>query len=83
MRTVVEPVFPPADAEIVTLPSFKARTRPVLLTVARFVLELAHVNVTPVMVLLAASYAVAVIWIVSPSLIRGLAGVTVMWWIGG
>lgn len=83
MRTDVEPVFPPADAEMVTVPSFNARTNPVLLTVARLVLELAQVNVTPPIGLSAASYAVAVIWIVSPSLIRGFAGVTVIWWIGG
>ena len=55
IRTVVAPVFPPAEAEMVTLPSFKARTSPVLLTVARPVLLLAQVNVTPLMTLFAAS----------------------------
>lgn len=60
IRTVVDPVVPPADAEIVTLPSFNARTRPVLLTVARFVFELLQLNWTPVITLLDASYAVAV-----------------------
>jgi hypothetical protein len=45
---------------MVTVPSRMPVTRPVLLTVALFVFELAQVNVTPVMGLLPASYAVAV-----------------------
>jgi hypothetical protein len=45
---------------MVTLPSRMPVTRPVLLTVALFVLELAHENVTPVIAWLFASYAVAV-----------------------
>jgi hypothetical protein len=42
------------------LPSRMPVTRPVLLTVALFVFELAHVNVTPEITWLVASYAVAV-----------------------
>ncbi len=46
-RKGTDPVFPPADAEMVRLPSRIPVTRPVLLTVARLVLELTQVKVTP------------------------------------
>jgi hypothetical protein len=45
--TDVDPDFPPADAVMVTVPSWIPRTRPVLLTVARFVFELDQLAVTP------------------------------------
>ena len=63
-RTVVEPDLPAAEAVMFTLPSLMPFTRPVLLTVARFVFELVHVTVTPGITLLLASYTVAVNWIV-------------------
>ena len=59
-RSVTDPVFPPAEAVIVTVPSRIPVTNPVFVTVARFVLELTQVNVTPGIARLPASYAVAV-----------------------
>jgi hypothetical protein len=60
---------------MVKLPSRIPVTRPVLLTVALLVFELAHVKVTPLITWLLASYAVAVSCIVDPSSTRGLLGV--------
>src|SRR5687768_410785 len=81
--TDTDPDFPPADAVMVTLPSRMPVTRPLLSTVARPVLELVQVNVTPGMTLLFASYAVAVNCSVWPSSTRGLDGVSTIFAIGG
>lgn len=68
---------------MVTFPSRMVVTRPLLSTVARLVLLLVQVKLTPVITLLFASYAVAVNWIVLPSFTRGLDGVTTILLIGG
>ena len=48
-RRFTDPVLPPADAVMVTLPSRTPVTSPVLSTVARLVLLLTQAKVTPLM----------------------------------
>jgi hypothetical protein len=77
--TVVLPDAPPgAVAVIVAVPFATAVTTPVdAFTVATPVLLLDHVNVTPLIVLFDASFAVAVICCVAPVAVSvGVAGVT-------
>jgi hypothetical protein len=71
-------VIPFAEAVIWDVPALTPVARPLLLTVATLVALLAHVNVTPLMVLPLLSFAVALNCWVPPTATEGDAGDTVM-----
>jgi hypothetical protein len=76
--TVAEPLLPPLLAVMVAVPAATAVTRPLDDTVAIAVLELAQVNVTPLIVVPFWSFAVAASCALAPGSRLTVAGVTAM-----